>query len=76
MVSDIETAHDELVAAAVDASEVFHDASGGYNRFDRDGRASGPDPERRTYASFAEFSDPDGNQWQLQEVTERLPGRV
>jgi hypothetical protein len=39
-------------------------------------RASGPDPERRTYASFAEFTDPDGNLWQLQEITSRLPGRV
>ena len=36
----------------------------------------GPDPERRTYASFAEFRDPDGNVWQLQEITSRLPGRV
>ena len=60
----------------VDASEVFHDATGGYNRFDPDARASGPDPQRRTYASFAEFSDPDGNGWQLQEITNRLPGRV
>ena len=63
-------------ADGVDASEVFHDASGGYNRFDPDTRASGPDPQRRTYASFAEFSDPDGNVWQLQEITNRLPGRV
>ena len=39
-------------------------------------RASGPDPHRRTYASFATFSDPDGNHWQLQEITTRLPGRV
>ena len=61
---------------ALDASEVFHDASGGYNRFDIDLRASGPDPQGRTYASFMAFSDPDGNSWQLQEVTSRLPGRV
>ena len=39
-------------------------------------RVSGPDPERRTYHSFASFSDPDGNGWLLQEVTARLPGRV
>ena len=76
VVSDIEAAHDELVGDGVKASEVFHDATGGYNRFDPDKRASGPDPERRTYASFAEFSDPDGNEWQLQEITSRLPGRV
>jgi catechol 2,3-dioxygenase-like lactoylglutathione lyase family enzyme len=76
VVSDVEAAHDELVGDRVDASEVFHDGSGGYNRWQHDTRASGPDPERRTYASFAEFSDPDGNLWQLQEITNRLPGRV
>ena len=36
----------------------------------------GVDPERRSYFSRASFADPDGNEWQLQEVTERLPGRV
>jgi catechol 2,3-dioxygenase-like lactoylglutathione lyase family enzyme len=76
VVSDIEAAHDELIGDGVDASEVFHDANGGYNRFDARVRASGPDPQRRTYASFASFSDPDGNVWQLQEITTRLPGRV
>jgi catechol 2,3-dioxygenase-like lactoylglutathione lyase family enzyme len=77
VVSDIAAAHDELVAkGATDASEVFHDASGGYNRFDLDLRASGPDPQGRTYATFMAFSDPDGNAWQLQEVTSRLPGRI
>ena len=76
VVSDIEAAHDELVGDGVKASGVFHDANGGYNRFDPDARASGPDPQRRTYASFVAFSDPDGNDWQLQEITNRLPGRV
>ncbi|HJY08666.1 MAG TPA: hypothetical protein VJ323_20270, partial [Bryobacteraceae bacterium] len=36
----------------------------------------GPDPEGRSYSSWASFSDPDGNGWLLQEVTTRLPGRV
>ena len=62
VVSDIAAAHDDLVSrGAIDASEVFHDSSGGYNRFDIDLRASGPDPQGRTYASFMAFSDPDGN---------------
>ena len=39
-------------------------------------RVSGPDPERRSYHSYASFSDPDGNGWLFQEVTARLPGRV
>jgi hypothetical protein len=41
-----------------------------------DSRLSGPDPERRSYASFVTFNDPDGNNWLVQEVTKRLPGRV
>ena len=76
IVSDIEAAERELVAAGVETSGVFHDATGGFNRFDPRTRASGPDPERRSYASFATFSDPDGNLWVLQEITTRFPGRV
>jgi catechol 2,3-dioxygenase-like lactoylglutathione lyase family enzyme len=76
IVSDIVAARAELVANGVNASDVFHDASGGYNRFDPAARASGPDPERRSYASFATFTDPDGNGWVLQEITTRFPGRV
>jgi hypothetical protein len=75
VVDDIEAAHAALAQAGVDA-RVFHDGQGGYNRWAPDGRADGPDPQRRTYASFAEFRDPDGNLWQLQEITSRLPGRV
>jgi catechol 2,3-dioxygenase-like lactoylglutathione lyase family enzyme len=75
VVTDIEAAHADLAAGGVDAG-VFHDGSGGRNRFTPGVRASGPDPERRTYASFAEFRDPDGNLYQLQEITTRIPGRV
>ena len=39
-------------------------------------RVSGPDPEHRSYRSFASFHDPDGNGWLFQEITARLPGRV
>ena len=42
---------------------------------DATGFAPGPDPERRSYNSYATFSDPDGNGWLLQEITVRLPGR-
>src|SRR6476469_5753766 len=74
VVSDIEAAHDQLGDDGVDAA-VFHDTSVGYNRFDPSTRARGPDPARNTYASFAEFRDPDGNVWQLQAITGRRPGR-
>ena len=76
VVSDVEAAHEDLAAGGADPSEVFHDGSGGYNRWDASSRASGPDPDRRTYASFLEFTDPDDNLWQLQEITSRLPGRI
>src|SRR5919112_497096 len=70
VVSDIEAARAELVERGVDVSEAFHRAAIG------EGPLSGPDPERRSYNSFATFSDPDGNSWLLQEVRARLPGRV
>jgi hypothetical protein len=68
VVSDIEAARTELVGHGVDVSEVFHQGVAG--------RVSGPDPARRSYASFTAFSDPDGNRWLVQEVTTRLPGRT
>ncbi len=70
VVSDIAAARAELVERGADVSEVFHRAAVG------EAPRSGPHPERSSYSSFATFSDPDGNGWLLQEVTNRLPGRV
>jgi catechol 2,3-dioxygenase-like lactoylglutathione lyase family enzyme len=66
-VSDIDAAREDLISRGVEVSELFH----------RDGGrlVPGPDPERRTYNTYASFSDPDGNGWLLQEVKERPPGR-
>jgi len=76
-VPDIEVARKELIARSVEASEVFHCDIGTACRFLGVGaRISGPHPERLSYSSFVSFSDPDGNGWLLQEVTQRLPGRV
>src|SRR4051812_31194052 len=69
VVSDIEAARAALVARGVSVSEVFHRAGPGKPPL------GGPDPERRSYSSFATFNDPDGNSWLLQEVKTRLPGR-
>jgi catechol 2,3-dioxygenase-like lactoylglutathione lyase family enzyme len=66
VVRDIDAARAELVSRGVDVSEVFH-LDGG--------PVPGPDPQRRSYQSYVSFTDPDGNGWQLQEVTTRLPGR-
>jgi catechol 2,3-dioxygenase-like lactoylglutathione lyase family enzyme len=81
VVSDIEAARKELLARGIAVSEVFHhegDVRTGPDEPYLFGsvRVSGPDPERRTYHSYASFNDPDGNGWLLQEVTARLPGRV
>jgi catechol 2,3-dioxygenase-like lactoylglutathione lyase family enzyme len=78
-VSDIVAARDELRSHGVAVSEVFHDAGGGLAGgfpAGTEARAAGPDPQRRSYASYASVSDPDGNVWMLQELTERLPGRA
>jgi catechol 2,3-dioxygenase-like lactoylglutathione lyase family enzyme len=78
-VDDIDAARDDLISHGVEVSEVFHDAGGGLGGgliAGTESRAPGRDPEGRSYASYAEFSDPDGNSWLLQEITERLPGRV
>ncbi|WP_222272263.1 VOC family protein [Modestobacter marinus] len=75
-VHDVDAARAELVEHGTDVSEVFHDAGGVFPHPGTTGRLPGPDPEHRSYASYASFSDPDGNGWVLQELTTRLPGRV
>ncbi|MBD2068188.1 VOC family protein [Leptolyngbya sp. FACHB-671] len=75
IVYDIEAARAELVERGVEVSEVFHDIGGIFHHAGTEGRVPGPDPTRGDYASYASFSDPDGNGWILQEVRVRLPGR-
>jgi catechol 2,3-dioxygenase-like lactoylglutathione lyase family enzyme len=69
VVDDIEAARDDLIGRGVDVGEIWHIEPG-------KGPVAGLDPERRSYFSRASFADPDGNTWVLQEITERLPGRV
>src|SRR5258707_2558844 len=81
IVSDIAAARKELLRRGVETSDVFHDAGGVYAGPDEPylfgrRRVSGPDPEHRSYRSFASFRDPDGNGWLCQEITARLAGRV
>lgn len=70
VVPDIEAAHARLINLGVEVSAVTHRPGPGQPV------RQGVHPERASYASFATFSDPDGNTWLLQEVTQRLPGRV
>jgi catechol 2,3-dioxygenase-like lactoylglutathione lyase family enzyme len=76
--SDIEVARNALAARGLKVSEVFHAGTPGaqFHPDGTSGRLSGPAPGHASYGSFATFSDPDGNRWLIQEVTERLPGRV
>ena len=81
IVSDIEAAHTELLSRGAPISEIFHGAAVGYGGTDEPFlfgrmRVTGPDPEHRSYRTFASFKDPDGNGWLLQELTTRLPGRI
>jgi catechol 2,3-dioxygenase-like lactoylglutathione lyase family enzyme len=81
IVSDVAAARNELLGRGVTVGEVFHDAGGVYAGPDEPYlfgrlRVSGPDPDHRSYRSFASFHDPDGNGWLFQEITTRLPGRV
>lgn len=75
IVDDIESACTELVELGVDVSEIFHDAGGVFHHAGDEQRVRGADPDRRSYCSFLSFHDPDGNEWFLQEITTRLPGR-
>lgn len=64
VVSDIEVSRKELEDRGVAVGEIRHkDTEGGW----RGGFCPGIDPDRADYASFADFQDPDGNAWVLQE---------
>ena len=69
-VTDIEAAHRELTARGVTVSGIRHKTP--IDSWTGDW-APGPDPGRRDYASVAEFADPDGNTWVLQEIGYRSP---
>ena len=66
VVDDIDVARESVGHCGIEVSEVFH-LDGG--------RVPGRDPQGRSYQSYASFSDPDGNEWLLQEIRTRLPGR-
>jgi catechol 2,3-dioxygenase-like lactoylglutathione lyase family enzyme len=76
IVSDIDAARDQLLRCGIEISEPFHDAGGIFHHARAIDLVSGPNPQRKSYASYASFSDPDGNGWLLQEVTARLTGHI
>ncbi|WP_339153440.1 VOC family protein [Actinomadura luteofluorescens] len=69
-VTDIEAAHRELTERGVEISTIRHKSPiDGW----KGGWRPGIDPERRDYASLADFADPDGNAWVIQEIGHRPP---
>jgi catechol 2,3-dioxygenase-like lactoylglutathione lyase family enzyme len=78
VVADIDAGRDALTSGGAKVSEVFHSGAPGaqLDPEGASGRVSGPQPDHKSYGSFATFEDPDGNSWLLQEVTDRLPGRL
>jgi len=78
IVSDIAAARGQLAERGAEVSGVFHPGSPGaqFEPGGGDSRVSGSAPDHQSYSSFATFKDPDGNTWLLQEITNRLPGRV
>src|SRR6266480_4916052 len=72
---DAEAARDALVARGAEVSEVFHPAAPGAQFHpDTSDHLDGRSPD--SYGSFARFSDPDGNGWLLQEITDRKSTRL
>jgi catechol 2,3-dioxygenase-like lactoylglutathione lyase family enzyme len=76
VVDDLEAARAELASRGAEVSEVFHDAGGVFHHAGITGRVPGRAAGHQSYGSWVSFSDPDGNNWFVQEVTTRLLGRV
>jgi catechol 2,3-dioxygenase-like lactoylglutathione lyase family enzyme len=72
IVEDVVAARQDLLERGIPVSELFHDEGGVFHRSGPEGRTPGANPQRKSYASFASFSDPDGNAWVIQEVSARL----
>lgn len=76
IVSNIEAACDDLRSRGIAVSAPFHDPGGIFHHASANNLAAGPNPQRKSYASYASFSDPDGNGWVFQEITARLTGHI
>jgi catechol 2,3-dioxygenase-like lactoylglutathione lyase family enzyme len=66
VVTDIVAAREQLVGRGVEVGEIRHMDAGAWS--------AGPHPQRDDYNSFADFADPDGNTWLLQERGYMTPG--
>jgi hypothetical protein len=66
VVKDITAAHAELSERGAEVSNIRHMTPEGWK--------PGVDPDHVRYNSFADFADPDGNTWVLQEVDTEAAG--
>ncbi|GAA3942759.1 VOC family protein [Microbacterium soli] len=73
--ADLDATRRELIAAGAVVSELWHDADGVFHWAGETNRVAGPHPDVDSYGTFASFSDPDGNEWTIQQVVTRAPGR-
>jgi catechol 2,3-dioxygenase-like lactoylglutathione lyase family enzyme len=72
---DLEAARAELVTGGAEVSEVWHDADGIFHWAGARNRLPGANTQHDSYSSYVSFDDPDGNEWIIQQVVDRLPGR-
>ncbi|AYG03098.1 VOC family protein [Gryllotalpicola protaetiae] len=72
---DLATARAELVSRGVDVTPIWHDRDGIFHWAGTANRVDGPHPTATSYGSYVSFDDPDGNEWVVQQVVEKLPGR-
>lgn len=72
---NLEQARAELAERGVSISPIWHDRDGVFHWAGDANRVDGPDAAHDSYSSYASFDDPDGNEWIIQQVVDRLPGR-
>ena len=72
---DLAEARAELISGGAEVSEIWHDVDGVFHWAGTAHRVSGAHPVHDSYASYLSFDDPDGNEWIVQQVIDRLPGR-
>ena len=73
--TDIAATRDDLIAHGATVSELWHDADGVFHWAGDENRVAGPHPAADSYGTFASFADPDGNEWTIQQIVTRAPGR-
>lgn len=72
---DLESARAELLSRGIGVSSVWHDQDGVFHWAGSANRIEGANAARDSYSNYVSFEDPDGNEWVVQQIITRLPGR-